>query len=835
MRNFFIVICLFFICCSVQAQQTATIHGTVKDSLGNALSSATVGVSGTSAGVYTDNNGTYTLTVPAGQKLKVVFSYLGLQSDSVTVTLKAGETREVNGRLRQGANTLPTALIQEKRMRDLNVTKINPKLISSLPTPSGNFEDIIKTLPGVASNNELSSTYNVRGGNYDENLVYVNDVEIYRPFLVRQGEQEGLSFINSDMVDDIKFSAGGFDAKYGDKMSSVLDVKYREPKKFSAAATASLLGASLEAEGINRSKTLSFIGGYRYKTNTYILNSLDTKGDYKPSFNDFQLLTKYKPKGKFEFDVLANYSRNVYNVIPHDRETDFGTLNDAKRFTVYFAGQEVDSYETVMGAGTITFNQDENVKHKLIVSAFNTFEQENYDILGQYFLDQLEADLGKPAFGNVAFNLGVGSYLDHARNTLEATVTSFEYKSEFVGQKNLLQWGFKAQHEIIDDKLSEWHYLDSAGFSVPSSRDSLNPQVLLNNVIKNKISLTSNRYTQYIQNTWQIVDGVDKVTLTAGVRAGLWDFNRQTIISPRASLFYVPHWSKRLTLHASWGFYYQPPFYRELRDLEGNIQPDVKAQQSIHYLVGSDWMFLAMGREFKLTTEAYYKELNDLNPYEIDNLRLRYLANNDAHGYATGIDFRVNGEFVPGVESWASLSFLKTEQDITNDFYYQRYNEAGDLIVPGYTFDQKAVDSTRVEPGYIPRPADQRVTFSMFFQDYLPKFPTFKLHLRFAFGTGIPFGPPGPDLYKDILRSPPYRRVDIGFTKQIVGDEARAPHSKLLRKLESMSLSLEVFNLLDVSNTVSYTWITDVTTARQYAVPNYLTSRQVNLKLQIKI
>lgn len=826
---------LILTCSQLYAQQVATIHGTVRDSLGNVLSSATVGAIGTSSGVYTDDKGRYSLSVPAGQKVKIVFTYLGLQSDSATVTLKQGEDRELNIRMKQGANNLPAAIIQEKRMRDLNVTKINPKAIGNLPSPSGNFEDILKTLPGVASNNELSSTYSVRGGNYDENLVYVNDVEIYRPFLVRAGQQEGLSFINSDMVDDIKFSAGGFDAVYGDKLSSVLDVKYREPKKFGAAVTASLLGASVEAEGLNSAKTLSFVGGYRYKSNSYLLKTLDTQGEYRPSFSDVQLLTKYKPKGKFEYELLGNYSNNIYTVIPTNRETDFGTLNDAKRLTVYFDGREVDSYETVMGAATITYNQNDHVKHKLIFSAFNTYEQEYFDILGQYYLDQLEADLGKEAFGNVAFNLGVGSFLNHARNTLDATVASVAYKGEVIGQKRLLQWGVKGQQEIIDDKLSEWNYIDSSRFSIPSGRDSANPLLLLNDVIKTKISLSSNRYSGYIQNTWQLRDDSDKVSITAGVRANYWDLNGQTVISPRASLSYKPRWSKRLNLRASWGYYYQPPFYRELRDLEGRINTSVKAQQSIHYVIGSDYLFLAFGREFKLTSEAYYKQLNALNPYTIDNLRIRYLADNNAKGYAAGIDFRLNGEFVPGVESWASMSFLKTEQDLSDDFYYLHYNASGDTIIPGYTIDQQAVDSTRIEPGYIPRPTDQRFTFSLFFQDYLPKFPTYKMHLSLIFGTGIPFGPPGPDLYKAILRFPPYRRVDIGFTKQIVGDNVtRPPHGTFFKAFESLAISLEVYNLLQVSNTVSHVWITDVTTARQYAVPNYLTSRQVNLKLQAR-
>ncbi len=835
LRILLIFLCFLSSCCVLHAQQTATIHGTLKDSTGNALPSATIVIVETSAGTYTDNNGRYSLDVPAGKKIKIVFSYLGFESDSVTTTLKPGEKREINSRLREGAYRLPEAVIKEQRLRDQNMIKLNPKMINNIPTPNGSVEDMLKTLPGVASTNELSSTYSVRGGNYDENLVYVNGIEVYRPFLVRSGQQEGLSFINSDMVEDIKFSAGGFDAIYGDKMSSVLDIKYRTPTKFSASANASLLGGSIEVEDINKAKTLFFLGGFRYKSDSYLLQTLDTKGEYKPSFSDLQFLTSYKPKGKFEFEFFGNYSDNLYTLVPSTRQTDFGTLNNAQRLAVYFQGQEIDSYETFVGAASVTFHQSNRIKHKLIFSGFKTYEEQNYDILGQYFLDQLETDLGKPTFGNVAFNLGVGSFLNHARDNLNATVGSIEYKGEIVSDKSLLQWGVKGQQEIINDKLDEWNYLDSAGFSVPTPRDSANPQLVLNNVIKNSIYLFSHRYQGYVQNTWQVSEGIDKIIITIGVRGNYSDLNDQLLISPRAAITYKPHWSKRLSLRASGGVYSQPPFYNELRDLEGNVHTDVKAQQSIQAVLGSDYLFLAWGREFKLTSEAYYKKINDLNPYIINDLRILYLAENNANGYATGIDFRLNGEFVPGIESWASLSFLKTVENINNYAYYVRKDSLGNTIIPGYSANQIATDSTRVPVGNIPRPTDQRVTFSMFFQDYLPKYPTYKMHLSLIFGTGIPFGPPGPNLYQDVLRTPPYKRVDIGFTKQIVGDDVtKPPHGKLLKKFESISISLDVYNLLDVSNTASYTWITDVTTARQYAVPNYLTARELNLKLQAK-
>ena len=533
-RKSFICIFFLFTCSAIYAQQTATIHGTLKDSLGNPLPSATIAVVGTSIGGFADNNGRYALDVPSGQRLKIVFSSLGYESDSVTVNLKAGERREVNIRLMQGAHALPEAVIQEQRLRDENMTTINPKLINNLPTINGNVEDLIKTLPGVSSNNELSSTYSVRGGNYDENLVYVNDVEVYRPFLVREGQQEGLSVINPDMVDNIKFSAGGFDAIYGDKMSSVLDIKYRDPTKFSAAASASLLGGSVEVEDINKAKTLSFIGGYRYKSDAYLLNSLPVQGDYKPTFSDLQFVTKYKPKGKFEFEFFGNYSDNTYQLIPTTENTSFGTLNDAEQLTVYFGGQEIDTYQTFVGSASVTYHQTNRIKHRLILSGFKTYENQDYDILGQYSLNQLETDLGSPTFGNVAFNLGAGTYLDHARDALDATVGTVEYKGEMVSDKSLTQWGIKEQSQVINDNLDEWNYLDSAGFSVPTYRDSANPQLILNNVIKNSIHVSSHNYSGYMQNAWQVEEGIDKIVITVGVRAYYSDLNDQFLLSPRS-------------------------------------------------------------------------------------------------------------------------------------------------------------------------------------------------------------------------------------------------------------------------------------------------------------
>jgi hypothetical protein len=830
--SFLLFLILFF--AGKISAQTGTVSGTVKDSLSKPLFGVAVSVFGKPNGTTSDENGNYSLTVPSGQDVKIIFSFTGLSRDSVIVNLKENEKLQVNKKLISRSRQLGEVTIEDQSLKNSNVTRIDPKVISVLPTINRSVEDILKTLPGVSSANELSSTYSVRGGNYDENLVYVNDIEIYRPLLVRSGQQEGLSFINPDMVETINFSAGGFDAIYGDKMSSVLDVKYRKPKRFGFAVSGSLLGASLEMEDISKNKKWTAIGGIRYKSNAYLLNTFETKGEYNPNFIDAQLLTTYEASKKFSIEVLGNYARNIYNLVPESRETNFGTITDAKRFTVYFEGREADRYETFTGAVTGTYKPTEKLKLKLIASGYHSDEQENFDILGQYFLDQLEADLGKEDFGNVLFNLGIGSFLNHARNHLTAKVYNGEHKGELVGSKSLLQWGIKGQHEEIDDKLNEWYYLDSAGYSIPSNRDPANPQIILNDVVNATNSMSSNRVMGYLQDTWQLAD-TGKLVLTAGVRANYWDLNKQLVVSPRMSLIYKAKKWKQLSLKFSAGYYYQPPFYRELRDLQGVVHPELLAQQSIHLVLGSDYYFLALGREFKLTSELFYKFLDDLIPYKIDNLRIRYLAKNNSKGYARGMDFRLYGDFVPGIDSWASLSFLQTQEDLSDDSYYIRVNAEGDTILSGYTYDQVAVDSHRVEPGYIPRPTDQIVNFGLFFQDYFKKWPTWKMQLVLLFGSKLPFGPPGPDRYKDVLRMPTYRRVDIGFSKQIIGEDVkRPPKIKFLRKFEAIWISLEVFNLLQVSNVSSYIWITDVSNDRKYAVPNYLTGRQLNLRLNFK-
>ncbi|MEO0310503.1 MAG: hypothetical protein RIQ89_160 [Bacteroidota bacterium] len=816
--------------------QTATLYGTVTDSTNKGVDGALIGIEGSAIGTFTNQIGKFELLIPAEKKVILVFSYNGI-IDTASIKLKDGERTMLNKQLNIRTKELKGVTIIDRSLRDDGtLIKLNPKLVQNIPTPNQSIEDLIKSLPGVSSNNELTSTYNVRGGNFDENLIYVNGIEIYRPFLIRSGQQEGLSFPNPDMVENIKFSAGGFEAKYGDKLSSVLDVSYRKPKDFGGAASASILGGSLTLEGANKSQTIYALAGVRQRSNKYLLNTFETKGEYQPTFLDAQVLLGFNLDSarKWNIELLGNYARNIYEVIPQSRETNFGTINDAKRLTVFFSGRERDTYRNGTGAFTLNFNPSDSLSFKLILSHFATREEENFDLLGQYFLDQLETDLGSDNFGDVAFNLGVGSFLNHARNRLKASISAVEIRSAWYNKYSLVQWGLRYQTEQINDKLSEWNYNDSSGFSIPSTRDSINPILLLNDVIKNKITLNSERISGFIQNSMKL-NAEKSISFTAGVRFTYWNLNNELNISPRLTINYDPRWKRKNSFRLATGYYYQPPFYRELRTLEGTINKTVKAQQSLHFVLGNDFTFYGLHREFKLTTEIYYKQLSNLNPYKIDNLRLRYLATNAASGYARGIDLRLYGEFVPGTESWASISILDTREDLTNDFYYIYFNAAGDTIIPGYTFDQRKNDSVRVAPGSIPRPADQRVMFSLFFQDFLPKNPSYKMFLMLHYGTGLPFGPPGNDRYKDILRTTPYRRVDIGFSKQLIGDDSNYKPSKgAFSNIHTAWISLEVFNLLQVKNVSSHIWIQDVTNARQYAVPNFLTQRLINLRLNVR-
>ncbi|MBA3705646.1 MAG: carboxypeptidase-like regulatory domain-containing protein, partial [Bacteroidetes bacterium] len=714
------------------AQNTATVFGKITDSENEPIEDISISILGSSqAPVFTNKNGQYTYTIPADKEVIIVFYSLSYIQQQRAIQLKENEKFELNTGM-VFKNQIKTVEVTDAN-RFQEITRLDPINITHIPTASQDFNAILFTLPGVSNRNELSSSYSVRGGNFDENLVYVNNIEIYRPFLVRSGQQEGLSFINADLVSSVLFSAGGFEAKYGDKMSSVLDVQYRRPRKFAGTVSGSLLGGNLHLEGITKSNRLTWLIGGRYKTNKYLLGGLDTKANYKPSFTDVQAYITYDLRTDWEIDFLGYYANNRYQIVPENRETDFGTLNQALRLKIYFDGQEVDKFTTMMGAlSTIYHNHNEKLNLKFIGSAYKSKESEAFDIQGQYYIDELETDFGKPNFGDIVANRGVGTYLDHARTNLIAYIFTAEHKGSYTERRKQLLWGVKYNNEMINDKLSEWKYVDSAGFSLPI----IDPQqIVLQDVVKQKINISSNRISGYVQgNLSKETKDTSIVSSTLGFRANYWDLNKQALFGPRATFGLKPNWKRDFLFKFSSGYYYQPPFYRELRDSRGNINYNIKAQTSIHFVLSSDYNFKAWKRPFKFIAEAYYKYLDNIIPYEVDNVRIRYSAKNNAKGYATGIDMKVNGEFVKGLESWASLSFLETREDIKDDFYHEYYNSEGEKIVPGYTFNTTATDSVRFEPGYIPRPTDQRVSFGLFFQDKMPGFTDLKMHLNLLFG-----------------------------------------------------------------------------------------------------
>ena len=841
----FIVLFIFvggtFVPAYAQVKSKGVVYGKITGEDGKGLFQANIQIKEASTRKETKilsvskNDGSYEVQVPAETELTISYSMLGYIRQTNQIIVKPNDRIKLDISLQIQSTQLSTVVINERIDRTLNVTHIDPKSAAVIPSISGNVEALIKSQPGVSSNNELSSQYSVRGGNYDENLVYVNDIEIFRPFLIRSGQQEGLSFLNSDLISSISFSAGGFEAKYGDKMSSVLDIRYRQPTTFSGSVMLSLLGASIHLEGASKNKKFTWLTGLRQKSNQYLLKSMETKGEYNPSFTDIQALFTYTFSPKFEVSLLGNYAQNIYRLIPQSRETSFGTVNEALRLQIYFEGEEADRFNNGTAALSFNWRPNKDVSLKLIGSYFRSLETESFDILGQYWIGQIETDMSKPNFGDVLETKGVGSFLNHSRNHLTADVFNIEQRGSVTRPHNQFQWGVKYQREAIDDRLSEWTMIDSVGYSLPNPPQNpgdivQNPDFQLSSSLKTQHQLTSNRTSGFIQNTFFLRTDSVKIWINTGLRSSYWDVNNEWLFSPRAIVYYKPNWKNNINFHLSGGLYQQPPFYRELRDLDGQLHLNIPAQKSIHLLTGTDWIFKAWDRPFKFTTETYYKFLNDLIPYEIDNVRIRYLSDQTAKGYAMGIDFKINGEFVPGLESWASLSIMKTEEDIKGDYYYKRLNSKGEVIIPGYTTDVMAVDSIRIEPGFIPRPTDQRVNFSLFFQDYLPGNPTYKVHLSLFYGSRLPFGPPNSPKYLQTLRIPPYRRVDIGFSKQIIGEDAKFKPKGGFRYIKSLWVSAEVFNLFQISNTISYIWVNDINN-REYAVPNYLTPRQINLKL----
>lgn len=803
---------LLFLPVLVQAQETAVVAGRVLGQDQSPVFPANVAIPGTAYGTVTDEYGRFLLEVPAGQDIVLVISFVGYRQQEIPLRLSAGERREVNRVLEERTQDLDEVTVHEQYDRTTTITRIDIKTLDMLPNVSGNVESILATLPGVRTRNELSSQYSVRGGNYDENLVYVNDIEIHRPFLIRSSQQEGMSFANPDLVSSIKFSAGGFEASYGDKMSSALDIVYRTPYRTAGSANISLLGGSIHLEGISKDRRFTHLSGLRYRTTRYLLSSLETKGEYNPDFLDFQSLLTYRLAPEWELSLLGNIAFNRFNFLPETRRTDFGTYRNPLNLVIYYEGQEEDRFDAYTGALTLQFRPSESLALKLIGSSFTSIERENYDISGEYLINELDNRINSETYGDSILNIGIGAMHDHARNDLQAFVYSLAHLGTYSYGDNTLKWGARYRHERIHDRISEWEMIDSAGYSVPYEGSMIG----LFNVTKSNNELYSNRITSFIQNTYVFERDSVQYWLNAGIRGSYWDMNKELLFSPRATLSMRPNWKRDLIFRISAGFYYQPPFYRELRYRDGTLNRQVDAQRSTHLVVGSDYVFRMWDRPFKLTAELYYKKLDNLIPYKLDNVRIQYAAENLAKGYAYGLDLKLHGDFVPGAASWFSFSLMKTEEDIQGDYYFDE---------EGYTY----------RPGYYPRPTDQRVMAGLFFRDYFPRNPDYKVHLNFIYATGLPFSPPDIDRYDLVFRMPAYKRVDIGFSKVLIKEDRSFAEGNPLRHLKSVWISAEVFNLLGNHNTASYLWVKTVASQTgipgAFAVPNYLTGRRFNIKL----
>jgi hypothetical protein len=716
-------------------------------------------------------------------------------------------------------------VITSSRRRVQGITSIEPEVIRKNPSAMPGIESVLKVLPGVNSNSELSSQYSVRGGNYDENLVYVNEIEVYRPFLVRSGQQEGLSFTNTDMVKNIDFSAGGFQAKFGDKLSSVLDITYRQPKKFALAAEASFLGGSVTADLVSKNKKWSNITGVRYRDNSLLVNSQETQTNFRPTFMDVQSIVNFTPNDKWNFSFLGNASRNVYNYQPLTRQTNFGTIDEPIALQVFYEGQENDKYETLFGAFKTVFNADENNTYKFISSIYHTKEQEYFDIFAAYFLGDVDTNIGSETLGEVTFSQGIGTQLNHARNDLDALIVNAEIKGvhQLNNKKHQIDWGFKYTRENIRDRIVEWEVIDSAGFSINppnlnfAGNDQpynpyIGPLVPYQNVRATNF-IDINRLSGYAQWSFKDQIGSTDYWFNFGVRAHHWkvtgdnisNSKNQTTVSPRAQLTLKPNWEKDMIFRFAAGFYHQPPFYRELRDMNGVVNPNVKAQQSIHFVASNDYNFKMNNRPFKLVTELYYKSMTDVNTYTLENVRIRYRANNDATAYAQGLDMRLNGEFVPGTESWLSFGYMKTEE-----------NQNG--------------------RGNIARPTDQRLKFGILFQDYMPNLPSMKLYMNLVYNTGLPGGSPSyADVYTYQSRLRDYRRADVGFSYVLTEKNNERPDGHWLKRFEDLSLGFEIFNIFNNQNAITNTWVRDAYTKNQYGIPNFMTTRVFNLKLSVKL
>lgn len=765
------------------------ITGIVTDN-GSPVVGAAVFIENTTNGCATDANGHFDIEYKGRFPVNIVTQIIGFET--LTTEVGADKTTDITISLSAESQNLEGVnVVGEKR--NTGFEKIDTESAQKITGVSGGIENVLTTQMGVSTNSELSTQYRVRGGNFDENMIYVNGIEIYRPFLIRSGEQEGLSFVNPDMVEALQFSSGGFDASYGDRMSSVLDVTYKKPTTNAGSLRASLLGGSVHFEGATANSRFTHISGIRYKTNRYVFKSLDTSGDYDPTFLDAQTFITIAATDKLTFDVLGYYAGNKYKFRPKDRETSFGTINDARKLKIYFEGKENDNYQTGIAAATASYRiNNENIV-RLTASMYRSSEQENYDILGEYWLQQAEAASTLEAY-NESEGIGVGGYMQHARNELYARVNNIAVGGTDRIGRHALRWEIKYQTEHFDNHTDEWQFRDSAGVTTRTPGKVIDFDYAAYGLSKTR----TNRTSVYLTDNYSFRKNNTTFTFDYGLRVAHQTRNGETLVSPRAA---VRINRDKVAYRLAAGIYNQSPFFREMQRADGTMNEEVGAQKSWQVVGGFDYFFEADSRPFKFTAEAYYKGLSDLNPYNIDNVRIRYMGDNCASGYAAGLDVKINGELVEGIESWACLSVMRTEEDVDND-----------------------------GAGNIPRPSDQRVSFSTFLQDYLPNNRSVGASLSMFLSTGLPFGPPNCERRQATNRMPGYKRIDLGLYK----DFAKAKDGTCkMRGIKSLQIGVDVFNLFDFSNTISYFWVKG-TGDKQYAVPNYLTSRRINIKFSLE-
>jgi hypothetical protein len=806
-----IVTLVFMLCSSLWViAQTATVQGIITGEDQNPIAFVTI-TSKSGKGTTTNENGFYRLNVPVSEQISLSFSHIAHKNVVVNFNLKPNTITEFNLVLSTNTAQIGEVIVRANNdTRIRGVTTLSPKTIRNITGANAGVENLLLSLPGVNSNNELSTQYAVRGGNYDENLVYVNGIEVYRPTLIRAGQQEGLSFLNTDLIQEVSFKAGGFDATYGDKLSSVLDITYKTPKKSEASVEASLMGGSI-SYGTKRGNW-SAIAGARYRDNQLLVNQKETSAQYQPSFVDIQTLVNYQKNERWNFQFLGSISRNNYRYAPQTRQTNFGTVAEPRALLVYYQGQEKDVYQTYLGALKSTYQPNKQTKYTLTTSLYHTAEREYFDILAQYFLGTPSTEIGSENLGDILYAEGVGSQHTHGRNDYDALITSVSFSGQHQKEKHQIRWGINLKSENIRDRVVEWEKVDSAGFSIrppallPKNNQPYSPfegPLELFNNIRATQQTTLNRISGYLQWNNRFLMSKKVAWLSAGVRLHHWtlsDFNNagSTFVSPRAQLSLQPINNPNVVTRMSLGMYTQAPFYRELRNRSGLINPEVKPQKSIHAVLSHERTFDLWDRPFVLQSAAYFKKLWDVNPYTLENVRIRYAATNNTTANVYGLDLRLNGEFVPGTESWISLGFLNAQE-----------NQDG--------------------RGNIPRPTDQRIKFAMLFQDYVPRLPFLKMNLNLVYNTGLPGGSPSyADAYDYQNRLRDYKRADIGFL-YVLKDDTRFKNR--FKAFEEFQIGVEIFNLFDVQNAITNTWVRDVYTQRQFGIPNYMTPRVFNLKL----